>query len=106
MEGDYLVVLITAADAAQAERIATALVEESLAACVNVVPGVRSIYRWKGELVRDDEALLLAKTTRARFEALQARVHALHTYDVPEVVALESAAMSEGYARFLADTLG
>lgn len=106
MDGDFLVVLITAADTAQAERIATALVEESLAACVNVVPGARSIYRWKGEVVRDEEALLLAKTTRARFDALMERVHALHTYDVPEVIALESAAMSKGYARFLAETLG
>jgi len=106
MSENYLIVLITAPDAAEGERIAGALVEEGLAACVNVVPGLRSIYKWKGEVVRDDEVLLVAKTSRARFDALSARVHTLHSYDVPEVIALESADMSEGYARFLKDALG
>src|SRR5438046_5508518 len=71
---DVLLCLTTCPDAASAERIAEALVGEQLAACVNRLPGVQSMYRWKGELCREPEQLLLIKTTRVGFEALQARV--------------------------------
>lgn len=81
-----------------AARIAAALVEERLAACVNALPGVRSTYRWKGETCRDDEVLLLIKTTRERFEALRARIVALHPYELPAVIAVEVAA---GHAPYL-----
>lgn len=85
---DALVVLVTTPDAAKAAEIARILVEERLAACGNVVPGLRSVYRWEGRLHDEGEALLLLKTTRARFEALRARVVALHPYQVPEVIGL------------------
>jgi periplasmic divalent cation tolerance protein len=85
---DALVVLVTAPTAEGAAEIARALVAERLAACGNVVPGLRSIYRWEGKVQEDDEVLLVLKTTRARFEALRDRVLALHPYEVPEVIAL------------------
>jgi periplasmic divalent cation tolerance protein len=96
---DALVVLVTAPTAEKAAEIARAVVEERLAACGNVVPGLRSIYRWEGRVQEDAEALLVLKTTRARFEALRDRVLALHPYEVPEVIALPVAA---GSARYLA----
>jgi periplasmic divalent cation tolerance protein len=93
-----LVVLCTCPDEAAAERIATTLVEEQLAACVNRIPGIASIYRWQGKVCRDSEHLLLIKTTRERFEALRERVVALHPYELPEVIAVDIAA---GHAPYL-----
>jgi periplasmic divalent cation tolerance protein len=94
---DVLVVLVTAPSAEVAAGIARALVEERLAACGNVVPGLRSIYRWEGAVHDDAEALLLLKTTRGRFPALRDRVLALHPYQVPEVLALPVEEGSETY---------
>lgn len=89
--------LITFPDEDTGARVARALVEEGLCACVNLVPRVRSIYRWQGAVSDDHEVLGIAKTTSARFEALRARVVALHPYDVPEVIALPVVAGSEPY---------
>ena len=83
-----VVVLCTIGSAEDAERIARAVVERGLAACVNVVPGVTSFYRWKGEIARDAEWLMVMKTTAACFEALREALVALHPYDVPEIVEL------------------
>lgn len=99
---DVLVVLVTAPSADQAAALARALVEERLAACGNVLPGVRSIYRWEGEVREDAEALLVLKTTRARLEALRERVLALHPYEVPEVLALPVEAGSAAYLAWVA----
>jgi periplasmic divalent cation tolerance protein len=95
---DALVVLVTTPSPERAAEIARAVVEERLAACGNVVPGVRSIYRWEGKVQDDAEALLVLKTTRARFEALRDRVLALHPYEVPEVIAIP---VEAGSARYL-----
>ncbi len=103
---DAIVVLVTAPGPDEAARIARAVVEERLAACGNVVPGVRSIYRWQGKIADDSEALLLLKTTRARLEALRARVLALHPYDVPEVLALPVEAGSAAYLAWIAAETG
>ncbi|WP_199100843.1 divalent-cation tolerance protein CutA [Dyella sp. ASV21] len=84
-------------DADSAHRLAQVLVGEGLAACVNHLPGVRSIYRWKGEVVTDSEELLLIKTTEARFAALKARLLALHPYELPELVAVPVALGHEAY---------
>ncbi|MBI2944175.1 MAG: divalent-cation tolerance protein CutA [Candidatus Wallbacteria bacterium] len=84
----------------RAEGIARALVEERLAACVNVVPGVVSVYRWKGELCRDGESTLLIKTRSARMAALTRRLVELHPYEVPEVISLELKP-DEGEKRYL-----
>jgi periplasmic divalent cation tolerance protein len=99
---DAIVVLVTAPGADEAARIARAVVEERLAACGNVVPGLRSIYRWQGAVQEDAEALLVLKTTRDRFEALRARVLALHPYEVPEVIALPVEAGSAPYLDWIA----
>jgi periplasmic divalent cation tolerance protein len=91
------VVLVTAPDLEVAARIARALVEEGLAACANLVPGVRSIYRWQGAVQDDAEVLLVLKTRASLGPALAARVRALHPYELPEVVALAVAGGSEPY---------
>jgi periplasmic divalent cation tolerance protein len=83
-----ILALSTVATSEDAERIATALVERGLAACVNVVPGVVSVYRWKGVIHRDEERLLVIKTRGERFEALREALVSLHPYEVPELIAL------------------
>jgi periplasmic divalent cation tolerance protein len=100
---EALIVFVTVAARADGERIAEALVGEQLAACVNVLGPVRSIYRWQGEICRDDEHLLIIKTTRARYAALEARVKALHSYEVPEVVALPIELGSAQYLAWIGD---
>jgi periplasmic divalent cation tolerance protein len=84
-----ILVLSTASSVEEAERIARALVDERLAACVNVVPGVRSIYRWQGAVHTDAEVSLFIKTVAERFPALRERVRELHSYELPELVCLE-----------------
>jgi periplasmic divalent cation tolerance protein len=100
--GGALVVMVTAPSAGEAARIARALVEERLAACGNVLPGLRSLYRWEGKVQDDAEALLLLKTTRGRFEALRARLLSLHPYQVPEVIALPVEAGHAAYLEWIA----
>jgi len=92
-----IVVFVTAGDMETAEKIGKVLVEERLAACVNVVPGIRSFYRWEGRVVDDGELLLIIKTQSSRFEALKARVLGLHTYDLPEIVGLPIEMGHEAY---------
>lgn len=92
-----LVVLSACPDTDTASRIGRTVVEESLAACVNVVPGIRSIYLWKGAMRDDAEVLMVLKTTAGRFGDLKDRLLALHPYEVPEVVALRAAAGHDGY---------
>ena len=94
---DIVVVYVTAPDAETGARIGRALVEEELAACCNLVPGVRSIYRWQGAVQDDAEVLLVLKTRADRFDALAERVRAIHPYTVPEVIALPVAAGSAAY---------
>ena len=99
---EHLAVLITAGSEEEASRIADALVTELLAACVSVIPGVTSVYRWEGEMQRDEEWLLVAKSTRGVFEDLVRCVRALHSYDLPEIIALPVVAGSEAYLRWVA----
>lgn len=94
-----LEVHITAPDRAQAETLARALVDERLAACVNIVTQVRSVYRWDNQVQEDDEVLCLVKTRPELLEALSQRVVALHPYEVPEILAFE---VSEGSPDYLA----
>jgi periplasmic divalent cation tolerance protein len=98
---DKIVVLSTCATEADAERLARALVAGRLAACVNVVPGVRSFYHWKGEIESNGEFLLLIKTSRELFGALCAEMETLHPYEVPEVLALPVVAGAESYLTWL-----
>lgn len=98
---DFIVILVTTGSEAEAEQIARALVEERLAACVNVLNPIRSIYRWEGKIADEREWLLLIKTRTASLPVVQARVKALHSYQVPEVIALPILAGSEEYLRWL-----
>jgi len=98
---DTLLILCTCPDAESAGHIARVLVEERLAACVNRVPGLTSVYRWQGEIHEDNEVLLLIKTRRELFELLRARIIELHPYDVPEVIALEITAGHTPYLEWL-----
>jgi periplasmic divalent cation tolerance protein len=89
-----------------AEAIARALVESSHAACVNLIPGVRSFYRWQDKLCDDGETTLLIKTSEARLPALQALLIALHPYEVPEIIALQPTHVLDSYARWAMEQLG
>jgi len=100
------VVLVTAPDSDTAARIARRLVEERWIACANLVPGVRSIYRWEGRVEEDAEVLLVLKTRADRCEALAARVKALHPYEVPEVIALPVVAGSGAYLDWVVEAVG
>ena len=96
-----VVVLSTAGSTEEAERIATALVEERLAACVNLVPGLTSIYRWQGAVERASEVLLVVKTRRSLTTRLVARLTELHSYDVPEAIVLPIDAGARPYLAWL-----
>ncbi len=97
-----LICFCTCPDADVAERIATALVDERLAACVNVLPGITSVYRWQGKVERAGEVLILAKTTCGSLARLTERIVALHPYELPEVVAVEAAGGSPAYLAWIA----
>jgi periplasmic divalent cation tolerance protein len=96
-----VVALSTVGSAEEADRLARALVERRLAACVNVVPGVVSHYRWQGELQRDEERLLVIKTRAERIEALREALRELHPYELPELVAFEISGGSPEYLKWL-----
>ena len=103
---DKLVVLVTCSSMAEAQRIARGVVEGRLAACVNILPGVvHSIYRWKGKVESARERLLLIKTSRKRLAKLRTAVERLHSYDVPEFVALPIAAASPAYLAWIEECL-
>ena len=95
------VTFVTCKDVTQARRIARTLVRERLAACVNIVPGVRSIYAWKGKVEEAEEALLVLKSRAALSKRLAARVRVLHSYSVPEVVTLTVAGGNPDYLRWV-----
>lgn len=95
---DKILVLITTGSEEEAARIAQSLVEERLIACANLVGGVRSLYRWKGEVCDDREILLLCKTQRRLFPQVSAKVKSIHSYEVPEIIALP---IIEGWRPYL-----
>ncbi len=95
----FQIVLTTCPDAACAERIARELVEEGLAACVNILPPMRSFYRWKGKIEASTEQLLVIKSSTARFPAIRDRIQALHPYELPEIIAVP---IADGLPDYLA----
>ena len=97
-----LICLCTCPDEATAARIAQALLDERLAACVNLLPGVRSLYRWQGRIEQAGEVLMLVKTTAARLVTLRERILELHPYELPEVIAVEAAAGLPAYLDWIA----
>ena len=106
MPTDVRVVLVTVPSAEKALELARTVVEERLAACVNVVPSVRSVYRWEGKVQDDAEALLVIKTTAAGLEPLRARLVALHPYQCPEVLALPVEAGHAPYLEWVGTSVG
>lgn len=104
---DKYVVLVTCSSATEARRIARAVVEARLAACVNILPGaVESIYRWKGKVESARERIILIKTSRRRLAKLRAEIERLHSYDVPEFIALPIAQGSPKYLAWLGESVG
>ncbi len=96
---------MTAGNREEADRIADLLVEKRLAACVQILPGIRSVYFWKNEIQRESELLLLAKSTKERFQDLEREVRAIHSYETPEIVALEITDGSRPYLNWLSDNV-
>jgi periplasmic divalent cation tolerance protein len=98
---DKIVVLSTCASPNEAQLVARGLVEKRLAACVNVIPGIRSVYRWKDVIEEEEEVLLLIKTSRALLGELRDEIERLHSYEVPEVIALQVVDGSERYLAWI-----
>src|SRR3989440_896475 len=102
---DQIVVFMTAPNAEEATRIAEMLVERKLAACVQILPPMTSIYIWKGGVQRESEILLVAKSTRAKFDELEDAVRAIHSYETPEIIALPIMLGSQSYLSWLSSCL-
>ena len=102
---DKVIIYVTSGDAAESQKIARALVEKRLAACVNLIPQIRSFYRWEGKIQDDPESLLVIKTSRSLFAAVRAEVERLHTYHVPEVICVPILEGSPNYMAWLAECL-
>jgi periplasmic divalent cation tolerance protein len=98
---EKIVVFVTVPDVEDAERIGRSLVEGRLAACVNIVPQIRSLFRWEGKVADESETLLIVKTRRALFDSLRAHVKQMHPYDIPEVIALPVVAGHQPYLRWI-----
>jgi periplasmic divalent cation tolerance protein len=101
---DERVVLVTVPNREEGERIAEIVVGEQLAACVNVVGPIRSIYRWEGAICRDEEFLLIIKTIQERYPDLERRILATHPYQTPEVIALPIVAGADAYLSWLRES--
>ena len=99
--GRYRIVLVTCASIAEARKIGRSAVEKKLAACANIVPGVESIYRWKGRVERAREVLVVMKTTSNRLSQLEREVKRVHSYDVPEFIVLRVVAGSADYLAWI-----
>jgi periplasmic divalent cation tolerance protein len=106
MSDNVLVVLITAPKEDEAAKIAQALVGERLAGCVNIVKNIRSVYRWQDKIEDDAEVLMIAKTQKHLFESVVEKVRELHSYEVPEIIALPIVEGSEDYLSWLQNVTG
>jgi periplasmic divalent cation tolerance protein len=102
---DAIAVFLTAANGEEATRLADMLVGSRLAACVQILPAMESVYRWQGNIERQSEVLLIAKTTQDKFDDLEREVRALHSYDTPEIIALPIIAGSIAYIDWLSDSV-
>lgn len=104
MEQNQLVIFCTCPDRESGEQLATAIVKDQMAACVNLVPRITSIYNWKGVLKREPECLLLIKTSADRFEALRQRLRETHPSEVPEIIALPICQSDPDYLAWLTES--
>ncbi len=101
----FRIVLVTTSGLEEAERLANLLIGAGLAPCVNIIPKVISVYQWKGATNRDEEAMMVIKTSEASFEQVRELVEKNHSYDVPEIISLEMSQLSPSYAAYLGDFL-
>ena len=106
MDKPYVVIFCTCPDLGTAEHIAKAIVEEKLAACVNILPGITSVYRWQDQTQQDSELLLVMKTRQDIYLALESRIQQLHPYEVAEIIALPLVAGSSNYLAWLDTNVG
>ena len=104
-DDEVVIVLLTGPSGKELHGMATRLVEERLAACVNILPGVTSVYRWQGGIEQGSEALGIVKTSRSLVERLRARVLEMHPYDVPEVLVIETTGGSRAYLDWVLDSV-
>jgi len=102
---DVIVVFITTATGEEAARLAELLVGARLAACVQILPKIESVYRWKDQVQREAEVLLLVKTTSDRFDELERQIRAIHSYETPEILAVQASAISDPYRKWLEDSV-
>jgi periplasmic divalent cation tolerance protein len=100
-----IVVFMTAPNREEAARLADMLVGSRLAACVQILPEMESVYRWQGKVERESEILLLAKSTTERFEELERQVRAIHSYETPEILAIPATAVSGAYLKWIDESL-
>ena len=105
MASEAIVVFMTAANREEAARLADMLVGAHLAACVQLLPEIESVYRWQGTIERQQEVLLLAKSTTDKFDELEREVRALHSYETPEIVAVTAVAVSDPYLKWLKESV-
>ena len=102
---DKLIVLTTAGSETEARKMAQTLVERRLAACVNIIPRIQSVYRWEGKVEETEECLLLIKTVKAREDQVRTAIRELHTYDLPECIAIPIESGSAEYLKWLSDSV-
>lgn len=102
---DAVVVLVTCSSVKEADKISEILLGKKLAACVNILPGVRSKFRWKGKIEKAKEIMLMAKTRRASFAAIEKEVKRIHSYEVPEIIALPIVVGSKRYLDWIRDSM-
>jgi len=103
---DGIVVFITASDEDEAAKIAKALIESRLAGCANIIKDIRSIYSWQGKIEDEKEVLVVVKTQKILFDSLMKKVKELHSYTVPEIIALPIIEGSEDYLKWLKEVTG
>lgn len=101
----YIIVFITASSQKEAEKIAHAIIDAEAAACVNIVPKIKSVFKWRGEKKTAEETLLIAKTLQAKFARLREKVKAVHSYEVPEIISIPISEGDEGYLNWIAEVV-
>lgn len=102
---NYMLILITASSLQEGEKIGAALVEKGLAACCNIIPEIKSIFRWKGKICKEKEVLLLVKSKASLFEDLKKKVKKLHSYEVPEIIAFPIETGLKDYLKWMDEAL-
>jgi periplasmic divalent cation tolerance protein len=105
LDPSFLQIITTAGNREEADRIATTLVDRRLAACVQIVGPIRSVYRWEGQIEHSEEWLCQIKTTREQYGAVEAAIREVHSYDCPEIIATQIIAGSAGYLQWLAENV-